>query len=70
MIKELNQEIEKSKLNLKKNEILSTAELNKIEYLASHKEKELKSNKLTLNMYLQYYASFSNKSNEKLTHQK
>lgn len=70
MIEELNDAIEKSKQNLNKNEIISLIEINKIENVVKYREKELNSQKLTINKYLEYYESFSNKSNEKLTHQK
>lgn len=69
-MEELNKEVQISDNVLNQQEILPRNEIHLLDQNVQYREKELNSQKLTLNMYLQYYESFSNKSNDKYTHQK
>jgi hypothetical protein len=70
LIENLNKAVQTSDNQLNKKDVLPKNEMNFLEQNVQYREKELNSQKLTLNMYLQYYESFSNKSNDKYTHQK
>jgi len=70
LIEELNKAVQTSDNLLNQKEILPRNEIHLLDQNVKYREKELNSQKLTLSMYLQYYESFSNKSNDKYTHQK
>lgn len=69
-MKDLNHKIEQSNYELNKGGVIPDDQISEIEYMIQYREKELNSQKITLNMYLQYYDSYCNKARDKETHEK